>query len=293
MSRDNDMDLTPEQKRLQSSLRELGEVRADEAFRAKLREQFVTGAIAGSTAESTAESTIESPPADAPAEPLRVVPSPVKSRRWGTWSLVAAPAIAAVLVFLVLGHGDAEWELQDVRGSGAITINGESVDTSDRDALARLIVPEARIAIDEGAELDVVLGNVLVTGVVGPSEFTLPTEQSQEPHLYAFTVLKGEFRIKTGPDFPGREVLLLTTEGRVEITGTSVAVYKDAEVTCVCVLEGTAMIGKDSAHLDAVAAGSRKVMFADGSDPMIIPIEPGHEQSLIEFESFNADTFEE
>ncbi len=282
MSERDNMNLTPEELRLQKSVRGLGEVSADDAFREKLRQQFVSGEIA---AEATA-STATTPEPAAP----RIVALPTGSRRPGRLLAVVA-AIAAVFAVVFLNSDGPAWELKDVRGTGTVTINGQTAEAADHEAVAGLITPEARIAVPEGVQLDVVLDGVMVVGVAGPAEFTLPANPDDGPYLYTATIHAGEFRIKTGPEFPGREVLLLTTEGRVEITGTTIAVYKNADVTCVCILEGTALIGKDADHLDAIEAGMRKVMFADGREPAIIPIEPGHKDGLIEFEGFNAETF--
>jgi len=283
MSERNDMNLTPEERRIQESLRGLGEVRADEAFRAKLRQQFLSGQIAGTAADAAAI---------ADDKPPQVRELPRRARRpRRRLALAAFPAIAAALFVIFLSGKDIAWQLEDVRGTGNVTVNGQTAASTDRDAVAGLIVPEARISVPEGLQLDVVLDDVLVLGVAGPADFTLPANPDQEPYVYQATIHDGEFRIKTGPKFSSRKVLLLTTEGRVEITGTSVAVFKNAEVTCVCVLEGTAMIGRDRDHLDAIGGGMRKVMFVDGRDPLIIPIEPGHKEGLLEFESYNQDIF--
>jgi ferric-dicitrate binding protein FerR (iron transport regulator) len=277
MSERDNMGLTPEQRRIQDALRGLGEVRADDAFRAKLREQFVSGELAAPSAAEAAPEVVTLP----------------RRRRRGAWAVAALPAIAAAVAFIFLGGRDVVWQLEDVRGTGLVSVNGQEVVAEERSAVAELIGPGARVAVPAGVEVDVVLAGVLVMGVAGPAEFTIPDNPQQEPYLYQATVHAGEFRVMTGPKFPGREVLVLTAEGRVEITGTTVAVFKDTDVTCVCVLEGTAMIGKDRDHLDAVPAGMRKVMFGDGREPMIIPIEPGHRDGLLEFEANNKDTFTE
>jgi hypothetical protein len=200
-------------------------------------------------------------------------------------------AIAASLAVIFLGGGGSAWHLLHVRGEGTVVVNGVAAETVDLAALARLVTAEARLVVPAGVEIDLVLDGVMVVGAVGPADFTLPARPSREPYVYQATVTAGDFRIKTGPEFPGREIVVLTTEGRVEITGTTVAVFKNEEVTCVCVLEGTARIGKDREHLDPVPAGMRKVMFADGRAPVIISIEPAHEQELLDFEAFNRDTF--
>ncbi len=283
MSEHNNMDLTPEERRMQKSVRNLGEVRADDAFREKLRRQFVSGELASGTPE---EDPGETPTPDT----SDIIDLPTRSRRFKR-ALRVLPAIAAVLVVVIFSDRSPDWELEDVRGTGTVTVNNVTVDAADRGAVANLIVPDAQITVPEGVQLDIVLDGVLVVGVAGPADFTLPTNPSKDPYVYEATIREGEFRLKTGPDFAGRDALLLTTEGRVEVTGTSLAVYKNTDVTCVCILEGTALIGKDQDHLDAVAEGMRKVMFADGRDPVIIPIEPGHKDGLLEFEDYNEDTF--
>ena len=281
MSERDNMNLTPEELRMQKSVRGLGEVRADEDFRAKLRAQFMSGEIA-ETPEIPAEPVVGTP---------KIVELPVQPRRGRrTWAFISA--IAAMLTVIFINSGDPVWQLEDVRGTGAVTINSQILGAEESSAIAELIVPEARIEVAEGVQLDIVLDGVMVVGLAGPAEFTLPANSQGKASKYEVTVFDGEFRVKTGPKFPGSELVLFTTEGRVEITGTSIAVFKNAEITCVCVLEGTAMIGKDGDHLDAIVAGMRKVMFADGSDPLIIPIEPGHKENLIEFEGYNEDTFQ-
>ncbi len=291
MSERDNMNLTPEERQLQQSVRDLGEVRANDAFREKLRQQFISGEIAAG--EDSSEAGIDAPAkiVEMPleTEPNNLEPKKRRSRK-RMWAIV--PAMAAMLAIVIFSDNDPQWTMEDVRGSGVVTVNGETVDVSDRAAVAKLITPTAHIAVPEGVELDVVLGRVLVLGVAGPAEFTLPGNPSHDDYAYETIVHQGEFRIKTGPGFPGSDMLILTTEGRVEITGTTIAVFKNDDVTCVCVLEGTAQIGKDGDHMDAVGAGMRKVMFVDARDPMIAPIEPGHKESLIEFEDHNQETFD-
>lgn len=278
MSERKDMNLTPEELRIQASLRGLGEVRAENAFREKLRQQFVSGDFA---------ETVD--PAEA-AAPAPVVDLPRRKRR--SWGFAVVPAIAAMLAIIFLNGSDPSWELSAMRGEGSLSINGVEVASADFEAVADLIKPEARIVVPEGLEVDVLMDGVIVLGVVGPMEFTVPTEPQKEPFNYSVVVHHGEFRIKTGPDFEGRQIVMTTTEGQIEIIGTTIAVFKNDDLTCVCVLAGTANIGKDDHHMDAIPAGMRKVMFADGRDPLIIPIEPGHEASLIEFEKITAHIFD-
>ena len=142
-----------------------------------------------------------------------------RRRRGGRWGVLIAVAAALAIVFLA--HEDVTWRLQNLRGDGTVTINGQEVATDERAKIADLIAPEARLTVPTGVELDAVLDGVMVVGVAGPADITLPGLPDTDPFVYRVTVHVGEFRLKTGPKFPGREAVLLTTEGRIEITGGS------------------------------------------------------------------------
>ena len=186
MSERDNMNLTPEELRIQASLRGLGEVRADDAFREKLRQQFVSGELVVSGEDVAAEQTDES------ATPVRTG----RSRR--PWVYAALPAIAAVLIVVILSRPAPDWQLADVRGTGTVTVNGHTADAADPAAVAELIAPEARIAVPAGVQVDFVLGKVMVVGIAGPADFTLPANPAEGSYAYQATVHDGEFRIKTG-----------------------------------------------------------------------------------------------
>ncbi len=280
MSERNDMNLTPEERRLQEALRGLDEVRPDDAFRERLRSEFISGEMAGEI-----DVRDDGGPLD------NIVPLDRGGNRRRLW-VAAVPVLAAILAFLLLTGGDPSWELKSVTGSGAILVNGQSVDAADVDRLAELIVPEARIVVPATAELELVLGDVMVFGIIRDSDVTLTTGPDRNHATLTSTVTNGELLVKTGPDFAGEHLLILTSEGRIELTGTTIAVNKGDGFTCVCVLEGTARIGKDTADLEEVSAGYRKVMFADGSPSIIVDIEPGHEKDLTDFEARNEGAFD-
>jgi len=280
MSERNDMNLTPEERRLQEAIRGLDEVRPDDAFRERLRAKFISRDMAGEIDVRDDGGPIDN-----------VVPLDRGGNRRRLWA-AAVPVLAAILAFLLLTGGDPSWELKSVAGSGAILVNGQSVDATDVDRLAELIVPEARIVVPATAELELVLGDVMVFGIIRDSDVTLTTGPDRNHATLTSTVTNGELLVKTGPDFAGEHLLILTSEGRIELTGTTIAVNKGDGFTCVCVLEGTARIGKDTGDLEEVSAGYRKVMFADGSPSIIVDIEPGHEKDLTDFEARNKGAFD-
>jgi ferric-dicitrate binding protein FerR (iron transport regulator) len=251
-------------------------VRPDDAFRERLRAEFISGDIDLQDDAPTKDNVI---PLDRGGNRRRLF-------------VAAIPVLAAVLGFFLFVGGDPGWELKSVTGTGSIEVDGQSVDAAYFDQLADLIKPEARIVVPATAELELVLGEVMVFGIIRDSDVKIPAGPGEKGTTYTATVSHGELLVKTGPAFPGEHLLILTSEGRIELTGTTIAVNKGDGFTCVCVLEGTAKIGKDTADLEEVSAGFRKVMLSDGRPSMIVDIEPGHEKDLLDFEARNEEAFD-
>jgi hypothetical protein len=247
MSDRNDMNLTPEELRLQQAIRGLGDVSPEEAFQERLRAQFISGEIDAQDEEGTADNVV----------PLK------RGGNRRRWLAAAIPALAAIFAFLILSGDDPSWTLRSVTGTGSIQVNGQTVDAADFEQLENLVEAGARFELPATAELELVLGEVMVFGIIRDSDVTIPAELGDLETIYTATVDHGELLVKTGPAFAGEDLLILTSEGRIELTGTTIAVNKGDGFTCVCVLEGTAKIGKDIADLEEVSAGNRKVKFGE------------------------------
>ena len=129
--KDRDMNLTPEEKRVQEAIRDLGVVDADEAFRERLKRDFVRGTI------------------EERQGPLgyRVAFRPA----WQIAFLIAAAVTAGFLLFWARGPS---WKVHAVLGKGKITVNGQMVDSDASGRLAELIQPRAKIQVSEGTALD-------------------------------------------------------------------------------------------------------------------------------------------
>jgi len=259
-----DRGFNAELERVQQAIRDVGPVHADPAFRSRLRQQFVTGVIAERTA----------------------------GRRGlfgglGGWILAATAAAAAATIWLLVFTARPAWELRNVTGTGtiAIAIQGKAeqeVGARDAARLARLIRPGVHIRLPEHSTLDLIAGDVLLFQLDAQAAITVPGEP-QKGQAMVSRLEAGELRVKTGPGFKGRRLSVLTAEGRTELSGTVVSVFKGTDFTCVCVLEGTARIGKSEATLEDVPSGMRKVMFADERPSMVVAAEPHHVQGLAEF----------
>lgn len=254
-----------QERRIREAIRSTGEVRADEAFRARLKREFVEGTLSEPAASRTDQ-------------------RPRRLPRW-SWVLVPAAAAAAILLFvLFLPAPGPTWEFQAVRGEGQVEIDGQSLAVDDAVLLARALVAGGRIRVPEKISLDLRLDDRLVLELDEEADVTLPVPappKSGGPLVAE--VHQGELRIKTGPGFPGEAMHILTPEGRTEIVGTVISVYRGEGYTCVCVLEGIALVGEDEARLEEVPEGMLKIMFDDGSEAIVTDIASSHEADLQEF----------
>lgn len=270
-----DRDFSAELERVQQAIRDIGPVHADPGFRSRLRNEFVTGAIAEGAAGAAR-------------------PAPLGRLR--AWMLVPAAAAAAAAIWLLVPTAGPAWELRKLKGPGTIAVaaQGEAeVNVATRDAarLARLIRPGARIRLPEDTTLDLVAGNVLLFQLDEQAAVTVP-RNPRKGEVMVSHLEAGEMRIKTGPGFRGQRLSVRTAEGRTELSGTVVSVFKGSDFTCVCVLEGTARIGKSETTLEDIPPGMRKVMFADERPSMVIATEPHHAEGLIEFAEATRDVFD-
>jgi ferric-dicitrate binding protein FerR (iron transport regulator) len=256
--------LTPEEESIRREIRELSELQADSDFRERLLQDFVSGAH-------------DKKPAP---------PPPKRSPRGRWWRGALVPACAAALFVVVMLSQGPPWSLLNVSGDGEVVVNGTTVSANNRTELARLIGPRAQIQVSEGVQLQLVCPNVLLLQITSNTEMTVP----QAPRRWFKGKLegwvnKGEILIKTGPGFPGQELLIQTSDGRIVVSGTTISVYKGDDFTCVCVLTGQALIGKEESTLEKIPSGMRKVMFADGRPPLVTEIAAEHKKGLLRFES--------
>jgi len=256
---------TEPEPRIREAIRSSGEVRADAAFRQRLKRKFSSGTISE------------------PAGPQ----DETRARSFPRWAWVLLPAAALILLFAYfLPRTPAPaWSIQAVHGEGRVEIDGQALATDEPDLVARLLGSGGRVRLPDEVALDLRLDDRLILALDKGSDVTLPApaEPGSGGPLIS-EVHDGELRIMTGPVFPGTGMHILTTEGRTEITGTIISVYKGDGYTCVCVLEGTALIGADELQLQQVEAGKLLVMFDDGSDPILADISSDHETDLLEFE---------
>lgn len=274
MSRENDH-MDPHQRRVQEVLRELPEQRPDPAYRAAVREAFLTGTI----------------DAERPAAAMPPIRRPHWTR-WISWAL--APAAAAAVLLLVFLSRGPTWTVHRVHGQGEIVVDGETVPLDDADRLAGAVGPGRWLELGADADLEIRCGDLALIEVTQGSRVTVPNRPGRwTGRSMRGDVASGEIRVMSGPAFAGHSLHLFTPEGRIDLTGTIVSIFRNEELTCVCVLEGEAMIGEDDEHLDAVPEGMRKVMFSDGRPSLISEYAPEHVEGLREFQERNRTVFDD
>ncbi len=227
--------LTEEEDRARRVLLDAPPPRADAAFRERLRDAFVSGAIEVSgTREARGRARRKT-------SPIRLAP---RSRApvWIAASLAAAAALTIVIGTLNQGQ---KWMVTGVRGEGMVAVDGETVSLSDRAALNRLIVPGAEVKIPDGVEVDLVSDGVLALQLSRRTDLTIPPPPTRWINRRSeIHVRYGDIRMTTGPKFHGTRLNVVTPEAAVEVIGTTLAVIVQTNGTCVCVLEGTAQVGR-------------------------------------------------
>jgi hypothetical protein len=259
-------DLTPDQARAREAVRSLPVVEADPGFRERLKADFVAGRLG-----------LEQ-------EPGRSGRRRAARRRGGAWWLLIPSAVAALVVGVLIFNGGPPPDLAAVTGEGTVTVDGRAFPTAERGAIAKAIGPGVRVEVSDGVDFDLVYGGTMAVRLSSGAA-TIPAAPARWfGRTGGCMVERGELNVLTGPGFRGGHLVMATGEGIVEITGTLVSVFRDSSITCVCVQEGKASVGVDAGDMEPVPAGMRKVMFADGSPPMLTDIAPPHRDHLIAFE---------
>lgn len=263
MSDRDQFEPTAEEKRVSELIRSLPRAESDTGFRERLRADFAAGRLGDS-----------------------VVAVPPEARRGRGWIRVLIPAaFAVILAAVVMLNAGPPLELSSVTGDGTVTIDGRTFPSSDFEGIAGAIYPGASVTMSEGVDVDLVYPET-VAYQLSSATATIPEAPGRwYGRKVAAGVEMGELLMMTGPDFKGVRLDVSTPEGQIVITGTLVSVFRNGEITCVCVHEGVASVGINDADMQDIPPGKRKVMFADGSPPEVTDIAPPHMEHLVEFQA--------
>lgn len=236
-----------DERRAVDAVRGLSAPRPDPAYRARLRREFVGGSLASPWVAGT------------------IVPR----REARGWRLLMAPAAAAVLVvFGLLYNRGPGWQVLDVQGAGSIEVDGLTVALSDRDALARALEEGAQVTLPPGVSMTVTAPGRMAVEITPETHATLSAPPARWlGRIASAHVDAGELRITTGGQFHGSRLDVTTPEAKVEVRGTTLAVIREPEGTCVCVMDGVVRVGARGQPMVDVPAGRRRYVFRDGRSP--------------------------
>lgn len=237
---------------LQRTLGELPRPAARPAFRERLRDQFTRDAIRGSD---------------------RAAPGRERRRAPLAWATAIAAAAALVVIGLRLNAG-AAWSLAGTSGIGVVHVDGRAIALQSAGEIARALKPGSRVQLPEGAQLDLALPGSVLLQIVGGSDVTLPGRPGRWfVRSMSASLESGELRVSTGPGFPGMRLDVVTPEARAVVTGTTLAILRQPDASCVCVFEGRVAM-QSGARSEPVLAGTRRSVFRDGRSPVVEPIRP-------------------
>lgn len=193
---------------------------------------------------------------------LVAVPKPARSAIQSFWPALAAAAALAIL-FALPARGP-QWQWVASTGEGPVRVGDVSIPIQDSLALSRALVGGADVIVPEGSQLDVALPGVVLLQITGGTHSTLPRQASfWNLHELRSTLTSGELRATTGADFHGTRLAFQSPGTSIWVTGTTLAVIRGADSTCVCVFEGRVAV-RSSTGVDTVFAGTRRVI-PDGS----------------------------
>jgi len=232
--------LTPEQDRVRAVLLALPAAEANTEFRTRLRAQFISGALA------------EQQPA--------IVPLPARA---GPAWLGAALAVAAGLVLgVMLFNQGPIWQIARVRGEGTVLVGDRMLSMRDVGNLSAALARGGRVRLPADAEMDLVAPGAIAMTLSPGSDVDVPPAPGRWFQRIAHVVVRaGETYITTGRRFHGAHLTVATDEARVEVVGTTFAVLRHEEGTCVCVMEGKVLVGAVGEAPVEVGAGVRRFCY--------------------------------
>lgn len=245
-------DRSPEAERARLAVASLETPPADRAFRSALKASFANGAI-----EATAEQR----------------PRTVATRRVSWWrppvlTWAAAPlAMAALAIALVLGDRGPRWEVVAASGTGIAIVDDRPVPMNHLDDLRLRVHAGSRIRVPEDGTLEIASRGNLALHVAPGTDMTVPGSPGRWfQRAVRGAIRSGEMRITSGSRFHGASLTIASPETQVLVTGTTLAVIREPQGTCVCVLEGTVRVGNEGAMVE-VPRGERRFVFNDGRPP--------------------------
>ncbi len=243
MSPHDDHGRSTGERATRDSVRALSRPRAGDAFRARLREDFVTGRIGRRRG--------------------LLLRGP-----WFARPEVLLPFAAGVVLALVFqANRGPDWRLVAANGEGRVWVAGRAFTPADTAALAAALRRGGRVRVEGAITLDLAAPGVAAVAIGPDAELTLSAAPNR---IWARGMTarleSGDAYFTTGRSFHGARLDVTTPEANVRAVGTSFAVLRHSFGTCVCVMEGHVRVagtGTPAGEGVDVPEGMRHVVGTD------------------------------
>lgn len=310
--------LPPEdERRIEELLRALPEPAPDAEFQARLRRDFVAGSLAPTLSGAGDETDARTGAAGAVADPAGTpgffpAPQPTSTPprrgafppgtsaperprrplefgrsdgdrgRAGFWRWLAPAFAAAAVVLLYFLRPVAPALEVAALGGGRVHIDGETYPLGEVAAFRDRLRAGANVLVegDASTELRFRVADDFTLAAIPGAEFTVP--QPARSGRPAFRLTMGEVRVATLPGIEGEALEIEAPGTRVDVMGTTLAVIADTASTCVCLLDGTAMMMSREGAMMPLDPGMRRVMHMDPTRPDEIAPIFGNERMKLE-----------
>jgi hypothetical protein len=228
----------------------------DPAFRARTRTSFLEAAA------------------------VQAVKRPVSARpsayRRALYALASAAAVLLVVGIAVVLNPGPRWRVASSQNaSGNVLVDDNPIPVDDVRSLNEALVPGSTIEWDGVGDIELVSRRFLALGIAPGTKMTLP---APPPRWFARsvrgTIQSGTVRLTSGPRFHGARVTIEAPQATAEMTGTTLAVIAEPQVTCVCVLEGAVHVMAGKHDMGMVPAGMRATVFGNGDAPIQAAMRP-------------------
>ncbi|MCB9462905.1 MAG: hypothetical protein H6682_04390 [Candidatus Eisenbacteria bacterium] len=187
---------------------------------------------------------------------------------WRFW-LVPAVAAAAVLLLYFVRPTPPVVSGLDVaaQGNGTLRVGTRDFPIAEVEQYASLLEPGTKILVqgDMSAEIHMTVEDDFRLVAIAGAEFTVPYPAKKGRN--SFLVDMGEVRVATLPGIDGEAIEIGAPGTRVDVMGTTLAVIADTSSTCVCLLEGTAMMKMKNGDMHHLEEGMRTIMHMDPETP--------------------------
>lgn len=187
--------------------------------------------------------------------------------RPGFWRWLAPSFAAAAVVLLYFLRPVPPTLEVAALGGGHLRIDGRTYPIGEVGTYRDLLRPGASLLVegDASTELRFRVADDFTLAAIPGAEFTVP--QPARSGRAAFRVTMGEVRVATLPGIAGEAVEIEAPGTRVDVMGTTLAVIADTASTCVCLLEGTAMMMSREGAMMPLDPGMRRIMHMDPARP--------------------------